>query len=63
MRLLIAGIPSEKIFTTKDEKDTPGLLELKETDKVFILHQLYKTKAAKVAKEDILKMLGEERTV
>lgn len=63
LRLLIAGIPSEKIFTTKDEKDTPGLLELKETDKVFILHQLYKTKAAKVAKEDILKMLGEERTV
>lgn len=59
LRLLIAGIAPEKIYTTKCEKDTPALLELAHTDKVFILHQLYKTAAAKQAKEDILNILKE----
>lgn len=54
LRLLIAGVAPEKIYTTPNEKDTPKLLKLQGTDKVFILHQLYKTEAARIAKEDIL---------
>lgn len=55
LRLLIAGVEPDRIFTTPDERDTPKLLKLDGTDKVFILHQLYKTEAARIAKEDILK--------
>ena len=59
LRLLLAGVNEDKIFTTKDEKDTPKLLKLNGTDKVFILHQLYKTAAAKQAKIDILQGVKE----
>lgn len=55
LRLLLAGVPEDRIYTTQLEKDTPTLLKLQGTDKVFILHQLYKTEAARLAKEDILK--------
>lgn len=55
LRLLLAGVDSSKIFTTKEEKDCYKLLKLSGTDKVFILHQLYKAQAAKQAKEDILR--------
>lgn len=57
VRLMIAGVPGDKIFCTKEEKDTPELLELVNTDKVFILHQVYKTEAARKAKLRILEII------
>jgi len=40
LRLLLAGIPEERIRLAENELDTPELLELEETDKIFILHDL-----------------------
>lgn len=57
LRLLIAGIHENKIFSTKNELDTPELLLLDHTEKIFILHQVYKTVAAKKAKENIIDIL------
>lgn len=62
LRLLLAGVKPDRIFTTEKESDTPKLLKLEDTDKVFILHQLYKTAAAKQAKLDILQLLKDKKT-
>lgn len=40
LRLLIAGIPQEKIFSVKNELATVDYLELQNTDKVYILYEI-----------------------
>ena len=40
LRLLLAGIPEEKIRCVEEEPDAPAQLALSGTDKVFILHDL-----------------------
>lgn len=40
LRLLLAGVPEDKIRCVADEPDAPGQLLLDGTDKVFILHDL-----------------------
>lgn len=55
LRLLLAGVPADRIYTVVDEADAYRKLILKGTDKVFILHQLYKTEAARIAKENIVR--------
>ena len=40
LRLLLAGVPEEKIRCVEHETDAPAELELDGTDKVFILHDL-----------------------
>ena len=40
LRLLLAGVPEEKIRCVENELDAPGELLLDGTDKVFILHDL-----------------------
>ncbi len=58
LRLLLAGVPNDKIFTTDNEREAWKLLKLDGTDKVFILHQVYKIKMAMDARDDILKEVG-----
>lgn len=55
LRLILAGIDNDRIFTTENEKEAYKLLKLDGTDKVFILHQVYKIKMAMDARDDILK--------
>lgn len=55
LRLLMAGVPGDKIFTTENETEAYKLLSLEGPEKVFILHQVYKIKMAMDAKENILK--------
>lgn len=55
LRLLLAGVDADKIYTTENEREAHKLLKIEGTEKVFILHQVYKIKMAMDAKEEILK--------
>lgn len=55
LRLLLAGVDADKIYTCESEKEAHKLLKIEGTEKVFILHQVYKIKMAMDAKEEILK--------
>jgi len=51
LRLLIAGIPKEKIFACEKEADTYKYLSLKNTEQVYILYEIFRY-------EEVLKMVG-----
>ena len=59
LRLLIAGVPEEKILCTGSEADTPKLLQF-DADKIFILHELYLTKAAMAVREQVKTLLRQK---
>ena len=63
LRLLLAGVPEEKIRCVAHEPDAPAQLELEGTDKVFILHDLTTPQLTKQVREGILARLekGGER--
>ncbi len=64
LRLLMAGVPEEKIIIDMQDMEAPDYLELKGTDTIFVLHQHWKPEVDKkvVAKiKDLLnKHFGEE---
>ena len=41
LRLLMAGVPEERIKCVKSEFDAPTELKYQGTDKIYILHELY----------------------
>lgn len=53
VRLLLAGIDKKKIFITDKEQDTYKYLNLKDTNKIFILHEVYYVSGAMKIKENI----------
>lgn len=55
LRLLLAGVPADRIYTTTCEEEAYKLLKLEGEEKVFILHQVYKISMAMDAKANILK--------
>lgn len=59
LRLLLAGVPKDRIQTTDDEQNAYKHLKLEGEEKVFILHQVYKIKMAMDAKEKILKEVSD----
>lgn len=52
LRLLIAGVDEEKILCTENELDTPNLLGW-DTDKIYVLHELYLNDKAMEVRENI----------
>lgn len=54
LRLLLAGIPEEKIRCVEYEPDAPAELELEGTDKVFILHDLTTPEMTKRVRDGVL---------
>lgn len=54
LRLLLAGVPEEKIRCVANELDAPGELLLDGTDKVFILHDLTTPKLTKNVRDGVL---------
>ena len=46
VRMLLAGIDAKKIFTSQEEINTYKYLDLKNTDKVIIIHDIYLNKTA-----------------
>ncbi len=59
LRLLLAGVPEEKIRCVEHEPDAAYELELKGTDKVFILHDLTTPELTKQLRGNILARLEE----
>ena len=60
LRLLLAGVPEEKIRCVEQETDAPSELELEGTDKVFILHDLTTPQLTKQVRDGILARLEEK---
>ncbi len=54
LRLLIAGVDENKISCVKSELETPKLLALKGTEKVYILHELYAADTAMKVKQGVI---------
>ena len=60
MRLLLAGVPKEKIKFTRNEEDTVDLLDLNGIDKVFITYDVYTIHIANKVKARLENRLKEE---
>ncbi len=54
LRLLLAGIPEEKLRCVENEQDAPSQLILDGTDKVFILHDLTTPDETKRVRDGVL---------
>lgn len=61
LRMLLAGIDEEKIICVDNEQDTYKELLLKDTEKILILHEVYYVTGARKIKENIKKMIMNER--
>ena len=59
LRLLMAGVPEEKLMTTSDEVNSPELLKLDGTDAVYILHELYAADTAMKARNKAVAVIKE----
>lgn len=62
LRLLLAGVPEEKIRCVTLETDAPHELELCGTDKVFILHDLTTPKLTASVKKGVLEEIEKRKT-
>ena len=60
LRLLLAGVPKEKIKFTRNEEDTVDLLDLNGIDKVFITYDVYTIHIANKVKARLENRLKEE---
>ena len=61
LRLLLAGVPAEKIVCTENELDTVKYLSLEKGETVYILFELYADPTARKVKESIEKLLTEKK--
>ena len=57
VRLLMAGIPKEKIKCCTVETDTPSFLDVNSVDKIFILYDLFNVVALDSIKEQVKKKI------
>ncbi len=62
LRLLLAGIPREKLFCAEKEIEAPELLECTPGEKIFILHELYAAELAGKVRDKVKRKIrkGEE---
>lgn len=60
VRLLIAGVPAEKMVHEKDFIQAVSKLNLEEIQKIFILHDLYCLEETKQVKEKVKEMISEK---
>jgi len=54
LRLLLAGVPEEKIVCVSDEAESPSKLILDGTDKIFILHDLTQPKMTATVRDGVV---------
>lgn len=60
LRLLLAGVPAERIDHMPDTKGAPGALKTGEPDAVFILYDVYTIKLAEETRRLVEERLGKE---
>ncbi len=62
VRLLLAGVPREKIHMTEFEVDTPSLIDLEQADKIFILYDIYTTEMGEIVHDRLkAKIIAESK--
>lgn len=61
LRMLLAGIPEEKLTVIREEFLLVEKLKLKNIDKIFILHDLYSLEETAKIKEQVIKKIEEEK--
>lgn len=62
LRLLLAGVPKEKIYICNKELDTPKFVTTKDIDEIIILHDVYFITGANKIRDEICDMIkGEEK--
>ena len=57
LRLLLAGIPKEKLFSVKKENDTINYLSLEKKKDIYILYELYDEKIANNIRVNLIKKI------
>jgi hypothetical protein len=57
LRLLMAGVPEEKLQETEDEPNSPDLLKLEGTDSVYVLHELYAADTAMKVRDRVVERI------
>lgn len=60
LRLLLAGVPEERLAKVEDELKTVSLINQENVDTIFILHDIYKFDVASKLKETLRNKLIEE---
>lgn len=60
-RLLMAGVPEEKLICTEKEMDAPNRLSLKGTEKIYILHELYAAEEAMRVRDKVKECIRSRR--
>lgn len=58
VRLLLAGVDSDKIATTEKEADTPKLVDTKKVSIIFVIYDVYSTKALNDVTNGLKEILG-----
>ena len=61
VRLLLAGIPEDKIYITKHEINTPNYLTFKDINKIIILYDVYYISGGMKIKEGIINKIRSEK--
>ncbi|MDD6189894.1 MAG: MurT ligase domain-containing protein [Clostridiales bacterium] len=59
MRLLMAGVPEEKIVAVRSEKDAAGKVDIAGADKIFLLYELYRYDSAVAVRNRIAERMKE----
>ena len=61
LRLLLAGVPSKKLFIVKNAKEAADKLTLSKNKDIYILFELFTEHEANHLKEKIIKRIEEEK--
>ncbi|PWM47071.1 MAG: hypothetical protein DBX47_01440 [Clostridiales bacterium] len=60
LRLLMAGVPENKIVITAKESDTPEFVSFEDIDKIFVLYDIYTVDLAQNIKDRLKERLDKE---
>lgn len=63
LRLLLAGVPKEKIFFEKSEIEAVKHLNIENIDKVFILYDVFTTTTANLVRDEIVAKIKQKQMV
>ena len=62
LRLLLAGVPEDRIFAVEDEADIPALVQTEGIEKVYVLYEIDYTSKAKRMRDAIVEKAKEVRS-
>ena len=63
LRLLLAGIPEEKLVCLAEEKDTPAHVDIHGVEKIFVLHDVNAISRGRAVRDAVRHRIQAERQV